>query len=178
MKNDFKVFVLSGKAKSGKDEVAKMIATYYGKENVISVAYAYYIKDYLKRMGRYDEKDKEKYRTVLQNFSLDTLIPSVGKSFLINRVLDDVKVFLNFYSVIIITDARSVDEIEKPKQCFSNVVSIRIERDIDNHLSIDQKTHITETALDNYSNFDYVIENNGTVNELESKVYKILKGVK
>lgn len=178
MRSNLKVFVLSGKAKSGKDEVANMIASYYGKENVITVAYAYYIKDYLTRMGRYDENDKEKYRTLLQNFSSHTLIPSVGDSFLINRVIDDVKVFSNFYSVVIITDARSVNEIEKPKDVFSNVISIRMERDVDNHLSMDQKVHITETALDAYSGFDYVIENNGTITQLESKVYDILRGVK
>lgn len=173
-----KVFILSGKSKSGKDKVADIISSYYGEENVMRVAYAYYIKDYLTRMGRYDEKDKDKYRTELQNFSSDILVPSVGDTFLINRVIDDVKVFSQFYPVIVITDARLFNEVEKPKHCFSNVLSIRIERKEDNNLSIEQKVHITEVGLDEYSDFDYVIENNGTEKELESKIYEILKGVK
>jgi len=40
---------------------------------------------------------------------------------------------------------------------------IRINRDIDNG------THPSETALDNYS-FDYIIDNNGTMEDLISSV--------
>lgn len=175
---DLKVFILSGKSKSGKDIVADIISSYYGSENVIKVAYAYYIKDYLSRMGKYSEENKEKYRSELQNFSSDILKHCVGDKFLINRVIDDIKVFSNFYNVVIITDARLISEIEIPKQYFENVTSIRIERNIDNHLSKEQKNHITEIGLDAYSDFDYIIDNNGTYDELENKVYRILKGVK
>ena len=44
------IIILSGKAKSGKNIVADIINEHY--KNSIQVAYAYYIKDYLKRMNK------------------------------------------------------------------------------------------------------------------------------
>ncbi len=37
------------------------------------------------------------------------------------------------------------------------------------------KNHPIETSLDNYKGFDYVIQNTGTVEELEDKLRPILK---
>ena len=59
---------------------------------------------------------------------------------------------------------------------LENVITIRINRDnIDNNLTENQKNHITETALDNYNNFDYIIENNKDYDTLKNKVIKILE---
>lgn len=172
------IFVLSGKAKSGKNMVAHVIEEYYKKENCIQVAYAYYIKDYLKRMGKYDESKKAKYRSLLQEFGMDFLGKKIGTNFLIDRAMEDVEVFSYFYDVIIITDARLVAEIETPKQNFENVITIRILNNNQNDLTKKEKEHITETDLDLYTDFDYIIENNSTIDELKDKTIEILKGVR
>lgn len=39
-------------------------------------------------------------------------------------------------------------------------------------------THISETALDDYKDFDLVIDNNGTIDELIDKVYNFMKEFK
>lgn len=170
------IIILSGKAKAGKNIVADIIKEYFN--NSIQVAYAYYIKDYLKRMNKYNEQEKEQYRSLLQEFGIDFLSKYINPKFLINRAMEDIEVFSYFYDVIVITDARLIDEIEMPKQKFSNVITIRIENNKNNNLTETEKKHITETELDNYSNFDYIIENNSTIENLKNQTIDILKGVK
>ena len=61
---------------------------------------------------------------------------------------------------------------------FDNVYKIRIERpSFENNLTKDERKHITETALDNYNDYDYIIENSGTLEELNEKVKKIVSEV-
>jgi hypothetical protein len=61
------------------------------------------------------------------------------------------------------TDVRFVNESEGIRKLGGLV--IRINR---NTNSTD--THLSETALDNYTDWDYVIDNNGTLEELKEKV--------
>jgi len=171
------IFILSGKAKSGKDVVANIIKEYYGKDKCISVAYAYYLKDYLKRMNKYNENEKAKYRSLLQEFGIDFLGKYIDSKFLINRLLEDVEVFSYFYDVIIITDARLVDEIEIVKNKYQNVITIKITTKNNNNLTPEQNNHITETALDNYTEYDYEIENNDDLESLSKKIKSIVSEV-
>lgn len=172
------IIILSGKAKSGKNLVASYIKEYYKENKCIEVAYAYYIKDYLKRMNKYNEQEKNKYRSLLQEFGVEFLSKQINPKFLINRVMEDIEVFSYFYDVIVITDARLIEEIEIPKQKFLNIITIRIENNNNNNLNELEKNHITETGLDNYTGFDYIIENNSTIDDLKKQILEILKGVK
>jgi len=172
------IFILSGKARSGKDLVANIIEEYFHNKRCIKVSYAYYIKDYLKRMNKYDENNKDVYRTLLQEFGFNFLRKHIDLNFLTHRVEEDIEVFSYFYDVIIITDARLISEIEMPKEKYKNVITIRITNNNDNNLTTEEKEHITETGLDSYSNFDYVINNNSTIEELKNNIIKIFKEVR
>ena len=44
-------------------------------------------------------------------------------------------------------------------------------------LNLSQKNHISETILDNYDKFDYVIDNSGTLEDLENKAKEILEKI-
>jgi len=69
--------------------------------------------------------------------------------------------------VIFITDVRFPSEI-KALYDFKkdyNIITIRINRDLDREQSFNQ--HISETALDDFEQYDYVFSNNGTYEELE-----------
>ena len=103
-------------------------------------------------------------------------INKIDSNLLIRRLIEDIKVFSYFNDIIIITDARLIDEIEKIKEEFNNVTTIRVNRNNDNELTVKQKEHLTEIGLDNYNNFDYIIENND-YNTLKSDVYKIISEV-
>lgn len=68
----------------------------------------------------------------------------------------------------IVTDCRFPNEVQAIKE--RNGIVIRINRDnIDN-----SSTHESETALDSYTNWDYVLSNNGTIQNLIEEVRKML----
>lgn len=162
-----KIFILSGKAKSGKNYVADIISDYY--KNSIQISYAYYLKQYVKKISNWDGLEETKPRTLLQTLGID-LIKKIDKELLIRRVMEDIKVYSYFFDVIIVTDARLKEEIIIPKNLF-DCITIRINGK-DNDLTLEQKNHITETDLDNYK-FDYVI-NNVDINKTKEEVLKLL----
>lgn len=171
-----KIYVISGKAKSGKDTLANIICNYYKDKKCKKISYAYYLKEYIKNIFGWDGQEETKPRDLLQSIGIDLLQKKIDEHFLINRVMEDIKVYSYFYDVIIITDARLIDEIEIPKNKFSNVITIRINNNIDNDLTLEQKKHITEIDLDNYNNFDYVINNTSDYTKLTQNVNNILEG--
>ena len=78
----------------------------------------------------------------------------------------------------IITDVRFPNEVKAIKD--KSGIIIRVNR-ITNNSLIDNDTHAitnyqhtSETALDNYEGFDYIIENDGSIEDLITKVEAIL----
>lgn len=158
-----KIYILSGKAKSGKDTVADIIEKFYKDKKVIKLSYAYYLKDYLKRMNMYDEENKP--RSLMQDFG-QNLLRKINPNFLIDRLLEDIEVFSYFYDIIIVTDARMKDEITLPKKKYNNIKTIRVIRnDYDNGLTKEEKENITETDLDDFLDFDYILYNDDNLEE-------------
>jgi len=72
---------------------------------------------------------------------------------------------------IIITDVRFPNEAESIKD--REGLLIRVNRKTDNN-----SDHPSETSLDNYPNFHYIIDNNGSIEELVEKVKEILTNEK
>lgn len=168
-----KIFIISGKARSGKNEVADIMSK--NLKNSIQLSYAYYIKQYAKKITDWNGEDNTKPRDLLQSLGID-LLKKIDSNFLINRLIEDIKVYSYFFDNIIITDARLIEEIEIPKREFKNIITIRVNRLGVNDLTEEQQKHITETNLDDYSNFDYVIDNN-TIEQLQKDVLKILENL-
>ncbi len=160
-----RIFILSGKAKSGKDVCANVLEKQYQEKKVIKLSYAYYLKEYIKKLGFWDGKEENKPRTLMQEFGISFLQEKIEKNFLINRMLEDIKVYSYFYDIIIITDARLKEEIEIPKKVFNKIVTIRIQNEKENSLTEKEKSHITETNLDTYPNFDYKVSYNKNIEE-------------
>lgn len=174
-KKNIKIYLLSGKAKSGKDEVSKIITNYYKDKKCISLSYSYYLKEYIKRITDWDGDSDSKPRDLLQQVGIELIKERIDKHLLINRLLEDIEFFSYFYDIIIITDARLKDEVEIPVLKYSNITTIRINREnFDNKLSEKQQNHITEVDLDNYDKFDYIINNDGNYDALEHKIVEII----
>lgn len=174
LKRKVKIIILSGKARSGKDKVADIITNYYKDLKVKKLSFAYYLKQYVKSISNWDGEEATKPRELLQNIGIDLIKNKINNKLLINRVIEDIEVYSYFYDVIIITDARLIDEVEDIKNKY-NVITIRINSSIDNNLSDIEKNHITEINLDNYK-FDYVIENHYD-SKLDEKVKKIMEEI-
>lgn len=176
IKREFKLFVLSGCARSGKDTVSKLIEEYYKDKKSINISYGHYIKDYVKRISGWDGSEDTKPRELLQQIGIELIKNKVDDKLFIRRVIEDIEIFSYFYDVIIVDDARLVDEIKSLKNKYNFCINIKINRDFDNGLSDKEKSHITEVDLNNYNNYDYVI-NNTTYDDLKNEVYKILEEV-
>lgn len=172
------IIVLSGKSGSGKSKVAEIFNMIYKEKNIksISIAYAYYLKEYAKNIIGWDLNEQNKPRTFLQELGVDLIKNKIDDNMLINRIIEDVKVYSYFYDSIIISDARFKNEIDDIKNTFSRVISIHITGG-NNRLSEKEKNHITETSLDDYNNYDYVINNNGNIEELYDKISIIVEAL-
>lgn len=172
-----KIFIVSGKARSGKDLVSDFICNYFNDKKCKKLSYAYYLKQYVKDITNWDGSEETKPRDLLQQIGIELIKEKISDTFLIDRIIDDIRVYSYFYDIIVITDARLVNEIEIPKKEFDNIITIRVNKHDDNGLTDIQKKHITETGLDNYNDFDYVINNNGNYEELNKNINDILKEV-
>ena len=174
-KKNPKVFIISGKAKSGKDTVCKMIMEYYGKEKCIELAYAYYLKDYAKRILSWDGREETKPREFLQNLGIELIKTKIDSELLIRRLCEDIEVFSYFYDVMIVTDARLIPEIELPKEKYHATILRVVRTEYEDGLTLQERNHVTETELDHYHDYDYVIKNDSDLEDLKKQVLTILK---
>lgn len=176
-----KIFILSGKARSGKDTSAKVIQNYYNEKGLktTNLSYAFYIKSYVKKITNWDGTEKNKPRELLQTLGTDIIRKTVTPDFFTRRLTEDIIIYSHYFDVITISDARFIDEIEEIKKHFDNVYSLRILRtNVINELTDQQKHHLSETALDNYNNYDYIVHNDKSLLTLKKQIEKILEMIK
>lgn len=173
-----KIIILSGKAHSGKSLVASIIKDYYFNHNTkcVIISYASYLKEYAKEVLGWDGSESTKPRDFLQQVGVELIKNKINPNMLIGRIVDDVKVYSYFFDVIVISDARFVEEISVIKNNFSNVSVIHVDG-VDNDLTNEQKNHSTETGLDDYNDYDFIINNSGNLDELKSKIFNVLEEV-
>lgn len=173
-----KIYLLSGKARHGKDTIAGFLKEFYEKDNkkVIFSRAGKYIKFYAMEMTDWDGSEETKPRTLLQELGTDVIRNKLDKAeMFIQRQLDDIEIYSYFYDAIIVPDIRLPREIDSVKEKFDNVVTIKVERiNFESSLSGSEQKHSTETAMDNYNDFDYEIVND-TLDKLKEDVYKIYK---
>lgn len=174
------IYLLSGKARNGKDTIAGFLKKFYeadGKKVIYSRA-GKYIRYYAIEMTGWDGSEETKPRDLLQELGTEVIRNKLNKKeMFIQRQLDDIEIYSYFYDAIIVPDIRLPREIDSIKEKFDNVVTIEVNRiNFDSSLTGNQKKHITETAMDNYKDFDYIVTND-TLEKLEEDIYKIYREV-
>lgn len=175
------IFIIGGKAKSGKDMIADIICAYFFKkgQKSIKLKYAKYIRDYTKRITNWDGSEETKPRTFMQKIGTEVIRAHIKNDFFVQRMIEDIKVYSYFFNIIVISDARTIEEIEQIKNTFKNVISIYIERPhYDNGLTEEEKNHSTELELEGYQNFDYKISNDKTKEKLEKEIFILVNQLK
>lgn len=174
------IFIVSGKANSGKDTTCELINNLIkikGKKS-INLQFSSYIKQYAKVISGWDGSEESKPRTLLQQLGTDIIRNNIDNEFFIKRIIGDIKVYSYYFDAITISDARLPEEINAIKNEFNNVYRVKIERpNFCNNLNADERKHITETALDNFSDYDIVITNDGSISDLNKKIEKIINEV-
>lgn len=173
-----KIYLFSGKARHGKDTGAAFLKKFYeedGKKVIYSRA-GKYIKYYAMEMTGWDGTEETKPRELLQTLGTDVIREKLDKAeMFIQRQLDDIEIYSYFYDAIIVPDIRLPREIDSVKEKFDNVVTIKINRiNFDTDLTGNEQKHKTETAMDNYTDFDYIVTNE-TLDGYEKDIYEIYK---
>lgn len=173
-----KIYLIAGKARTGKNKIADYIKEYYQKNNkkVVISPYTKYLKLYIEQITNKKIDEENKPRDLLQQISSEIIKKELKMSnFFIDRQIEDIKIYSYFMDIIIIPDVRFPNEIDILKEKFSNVISIGVTREnFISPLTKEQQEDITETSLDNYQNYDYKI-NNTNLEELEKQVIEIIK---
>ena len=174
-----KIYVIGGKAKSGKTTFGKFLReelkSYGYHPCVMNITNPLY--NYAKNYFEWNEYQDEKPREFLQKMGTEIIKEKLNKKyFLLNRLEEDIEILSNFFDIFIITDARLKMEFEELKNKYNDVVSIKIEREnYNDELTASEKEHITETEIDTFSDFDYKVVNKGilTLKEQAKNIIKI-----
>ena len=169
-----KLYLICGKARAGKDTFAKLIKQEEEKDNnkvcILKLTAPLYscAEDYF----NYDKEKDEKPRELLQTLGYDILqLKLKKKDFLLDYLITTIEVLDNYYDVGLITDGRLVHEIEVLKEKYPNIKTILLTNKQDNKLTNKEKNHQTEIDLDDYKDFDYIVENK----DMESLKLEALK---
>lgn len=181
IKKEPMIILIAGKARSGKDTVANYLEQEFfqiGKKIVIS-PYTKYLKKYIEEITTESIDEENKPRDLLQQLSSELIKKKLNNpNFFLRRQIEDIKFYCYFMDVIIIPDVRFPEEIEEIRANFPNVIAIGVERK--NYISTltkEQQEDITETSLDNYTNYDYKIANTSQ-SELKQKTLEIFYKIK
>lgn len=165
-----KIITVSGKAESGKDYTAKKIKLElenYGY-NTLICHYADLLKYICKQFFEWDGKKDENGRTLLQTVGTDT-IRKQNPNYWVEFIINILTIFPNEWDFVIIPDTRFPNEIELMKENF-DTIAIQVKRpNYTNHLSEEQRQHISETALDDFE-FDYTLINPGDEDGMKYEV--------
>ena len=170
------IFLVSGKAGSGKSTFAELLSDQL--ENSLIINYADLVKYVAKEYcGWNGEKDKTG-RALLQEIGTERGRNYVHKDIWVSMVAAIITVLDNRYDNFIIADCRFPNEIDYWNEYgWEDVYSIRIDRpNYESALTEIQKQHESEIALDDYG-FDYVIENSGTLEDLNDAATAIIQDI-
>jgi hypothetical protein len=181
-----RLIAISGKFGTGKDTLVLALEKYLQEKEIefIHCKFAKALKDSaaiilgMKVEDMYTDEGKSKY--------IPTLDMTVGRFQQIygtemrKHIHNDIWVFpvINTYldnvgKVILISDCRFPNEADTIKE-YGGII-IRLERDSSKiNTNGRDPYHISETALDDYGDFDLVIENNGTKEEMIDKAFAYL----
>lgn len=169
-----KIFLVAGKAGSGKNEIAKLVKEYYiyKLQECTITSYSKYIKLFTTELTGWDGYT-EKPRDFMQK--IGDVMREINPEFFTSRMIEDIEVYEKYVEALVISDVRMPNEIEKIKETYDDVVSIYVVNQFaPSKLTIEQQAHETETALENYEEFDYTIAND-TLENLRARVFKILE---
>ena len=174
------IICICGKARSGKSTISSYLEKLFVECNkkVIVSPYTKYLKKYIEDITGSSINEDKKPRKILQKLSSE-LIKGIlnDNDFFIRRQIEDINFYSYFADVILINDVRFPREIDVLKRKYDRVISIGVKRNnFDSGLTIEEKNDITEVSLDNYNNYDYIIENND-FNDLDNIINKLFNDI-
>lgn len=173
-----KIITIAAKARHGKDFTADLIKKRLEHEGnrVLIAHYGDLLKYICTTFFKWNGEKDDVGRTLLQHVGTD-IIRKKQPNYWVDFLISILNFFPDEWDYVIIPDTRFPNENSKLKDEKFKVVSVGVVRpNFDNGLTEKQKTHESETALDNYR-FDYLIVNHGdeTINGEVDKFIDYIK---
>lgn len=174
-----KIYLIHGKARSGKNFTAEILKTEYEKlgKRVLICGFGDPVKDTMTRyFGITDFKSPEG-RSAIQHYATDICRAKNDKVWadILSKWLYVVQ---DLFDIIIIADWRFLSERELILWDWYHldIKTILVLRDGKNWSDLDnkQQSHQSETELDNYKNFDYTIYNYKDEEYIRKQVLSII----
>lgn len=169
------IILVSGKMGAGKDTFASMIAESTADVQVLH--YADYLKYFAKTFLNWSGRKDEEGRALLQTFGTDVVREKMGMPNLwVDTVITQIEILKHFGKQhFVIADVRFPNEIKRVKESYSDVITVRIETDDHaQRIEVVETGHSSETALDGFD-FDFVISNNGTLEDLRKEALNLIR---
>lgn len=166
-----KIIGLSGKQYSGKDTVAKILLETFTDFKRIGIGDSIKI-EYGKKHGlTFEEIEKNKHLYRADLIELGNWGRSIHPDYWL-------KTIINMEGNLIVPDLRVVHEA----QVLASGGAYLIRVDADEEIRAKRGTIVsgnddTETALDNYKDWNYIIQNNGTYEELVDNTAELIKDI-
>ncbi len=194
------IISITGKIGSGKDTIADIIMQYTPYHDWEIKKFAGKLKviaEILSGVPKINFEDQEfkkqdmgpawgmTYRDLLQKLGTEAMRNGLHENVWVNALFSDYNrewvsigdntasedAFLDkIYPNWIITDTRFPNELEAVKT--HKGITIKVIRDSGNTVGT---THASETALDDYTKWDYVVDNNGSFEDLKTQIFSILE---
>lgn len=165
-----KVYLIAGRARSGKTQTAKILKELLEEENrkVVITEYSKYIKLFAKDFLGWDMISEPKPRKFLQE--MGEYVRHLKKdTYFTERMKEDLQIYSDFVDDVIISDVRMPKELTELESFHP--IKIKVINDTAKYdLTKEEASHETEHALDDYKGFDYVIKNKS-----EQEIKEILK---
>jgi hypothetical protein len=176
-----KIITISGKAEHGKTLAALILKQRLESLNkkTLIVNYSDLVKFYCSQYFGWDGKKDENGRSLLQYIGTDN-VRMKNPDYWLQSVKNVVDLFSDEFDYFIIPDCRFPNEIDLWKKNNYNLTSIHVSRlnqdglEYQNSLTLEQKLHISEIALDNYM-FDYYIKSKSGIDNLTLEVDKLIE---
>jgi hypothetical protein len=184
------IISITGKIGSGKDTIADIIMQYTPYHDWEIKKFAGKLKDIAEILSgvpkiNFEDQEFKKqdmgpnwgmtYRDLLQKLGTEAMRNGLHKNVWVNALFSDYKGQQNADGSFshpnwLITDTRFPNELEAAKT--HNGITIKVVRESGNTIGT---THASETALDDYTKWDYVVDNNGSLEDLKTQILSILE---
>lgn len=165
-----KVLIINGYPKSGKTEFENIIA-----KHINSIIYSSItpVKESAIKYFHWDGDEKNKTEVWRRFFAELKLMLVEQFDFIYIKVAEKVReLYSNVHCEILMVDSREVKEIERFKNCFQ-AVTVFINNDRVEKIT----SNDADANVENYV-YDYYIDNNGTLEELEEKAVEFINKLK
>jgi hypothetical protein len=174
---------LGFKARAGKDTVAAHLVNNY---SFVQESFAYPLKEYIGRQicgfndkqlyGTWKETVDPEWeltpRQMLQLIGTDALRKVVHDDFWVIPMKRKLKEHIRNYQHVVISDVRFFNEINMIRSLKGMLV--KVERaNLDKITGFEK--HSSEFQLEDYNAWDFILDNNGTLDELYKKVDDMMK---